>query len=120
MEDRFKFRGYNSEYDEMVYFEIGAGIDDPFSNNIDHEYISTPMQCTGEKDVSGKLIYEGDIVQGALTGAKYEVKFNSNKSKIGSHDQCSIDYHIGFKFGGWDGLKVKVIGNIYEGKDLLK
>lgn len=119
MHDRFKFRFFDKVSKEMCY---------PTEYNGKAEYLERrydladmfrfkdliPMQCTGIKDVKGKLIYEGDIlkvVNGSINGIglsnKWEVKWVGNGWNI---DQWTFDSTHSYE----------VIGNIYENKEFLK
>lgn len=83
---------------------------------------------TGLKDKNGKKIYEGDIVKTcALPMHHWEVKFGKHSCSMET-GQCFNAY--GFYFSGVGeycrgyhntlvGLKVEVIGNIFENPDLL-
>jgi len=105
--ERFEFRVWLDNLQKMFYsYEYGALI--PFFLDVlPLDTKDVLMQCTGQKDSEGKLIFEGDIV---------EVNY------------CCKPYTIIFRgMGFWfvdeedDGFvfitpanHLKVIGNIYE------
>lgn len=75
------------------------------------------IQFTGLHDVDGKEIYEGDIVEYDLTqhdacGSRppaASIEWNGNGFWITRNDHCFIP----------EPTEMRIIGNIYENKDLL-
>lgn len=134
MQDRFKFRLYDKAIDEMVY-DVCIGFIKDSGKTDDWVCADTScgqityrddklkdivlMQCTGLKDKNGKLIYEGDIVNGhcgvywmkmlviwdEISAAFYFKKLDK-KGKL-------LPFVSGSTF-------VEIIGNIYENPELLE
>jgi uncharacterized phage protein (TIGR01671 family) len=73
------------------------------------------MQWTGKSDIEGNKIFDGDILKDEFDrihrvywkneDCKFVFKTNKQKTEYNMH----IDH-----------IKVKIIGNIYENKELLK
>lgn len=130
------FRGKRVDSDEWVYGFLTQmwakyHIVDEYNENVAYEIVpETVGQYTGLTDKNGKKIFEGDIVSLDYNG------------KMLSHGDVQFDYGVfgvewtGFKknkgmVGGVgqlhnlrrldDGLadRIKVIGNIYDNKELL-
>lgn len=82
-----------------------------------------PLQCTGLRDKTGKLIFEGDIVH------KSGSKFNDEKI-LSEIEWCETSAH--FVYSDYIGIggshefrtgtagKMEVLGNIYENPELIK
>lgn len=139
--DRFKVRVWmgNLKEPKMVYvdyqgymLEIMGNI---WENNLPHKII--PMECTGVYDntewkelddiermawfrtgrtgeeYKGRVIYEGDIIEGykydALAGGFIKT------TKIVESDNIG-----GFNFSIWDIGTLKILGNIYQNPELIE
>lgn len=96
-----------------------------FQNNSNHTepLLLTPdkvLQCTGLKDKTGKLIYEGDIIY--KKGSK-----NYKKEKMYSR-VCWDSMYAQFNISDENGMhqmpsnsnNIEIIGNIYENPELLE
>lgn len=118
MEDRFKFRAWDNhlkqyfddvqdEYDDQVEC-FGYMLNDSCKDRYVVE------QCTGFKDKTGQLIFEGDIVEYKISGAP-------NKSKdVVSYNHQSCSYHKGGSLLSTYPKTIKIIGNIHENPELLR
>lgn len=80
------------------------------------------MQFTGMKDKDGKEIYEGDICKFVMESTKDETY--EKWQEIGDVRYSVNTTQFILQANDWYGLgwpiEVKVIGNIYENKELLK
>lgn len=129
MNDRFKFRGYwynDVQKEWWVYdepeFITGDGTAEIWSNAEGGAYSELPSdaelhlcQCTGLKDKNGKLIYEGDILKLAEFGKPVEVKHRA----LGFVLRREPSNTVGYDNDKYIPEDCKVIGNIYENKELL-
>lgn len=143
MQDRYKFRGYNKNLKKWFYggyITQAEYTDSPFERPgtkpapVNHFIIfeepgdwglptklklalvdkESVGQCTGIKDVKGKLIYKGDILN-AIEGSICGMKIIGTKTVEW--------YDNGWNIRDWvfDGThSYEVIGNSYENKELLK
>lgn len=119
MEDRFRFRAWDSRLQVYAYDVQGISIYDRDEDFITFfRYVEkgktavTLEQCTGLKDKNGKLIYEGDIVQ-------YKDYY---KGFLVGTFQNKVDFNHGSFFPLCEGSieDVQVIGNIHENPELLE
>lgn len=128
MEDRFKFRAWNTKRNVFIYNVQDVGSDfsincwedcfGDFLNNEDY----TIEQCTGLKDRNGKLVYEGDIL-GGVHGSTYvywckDCKSFQLKNCLGEC-MCCIGDILWYDVVEYDGRLI-VIGNIHENHELLE
>lgn len=141
MELEKKFRAYSKKFKKMVY------ADDPklsitispsgkchsvWLESIDDEGVPV-MQYIGLKDIHGREIYEGDIlncISGSgkklFTGSPPKSKMPNGKQKVIFHEGAfklnvgskSRRYSISSMVIIW--CQAEVIGNIYENPKLLK
>lgn len=133
----FKFRVWENVESKMNYDCIvgdnfiifnytGDCEDDLFTGNVDFVHLCELnrkyfeiMQYTGIRDMTGKEIYEGDILED-LHGERSEVEYNGGAFIIKNR----YDYWFMSGLATLDeDLYVedyRIIGNIYENKDLLE
>ncbi len=71
------------------------------------------MQYTGLKDVNGVEIYEGDIIE--CWGRNLSIKWEDSDASFFAESGDGNIYESGQEWGG----NCKVIGNIYQNKELL-
>ena len=117
MQDIFKFRVYSPvqgtlaevakiDYEKnMVYDVNGEGF------NIDVVVLN---QCTGVKDMDGKLIYVGDFLKIKTFIGKHFILGRVERSHAGSF---GVDGY-GILQAGMSNT-YKIIGNVYENRELL-
>lgn len=126
MNNRFKFRAYSKELRKMYEVDTICPYEDNHTKGgevslkgIQYNSFYFPeevevMQCTGLKDKNGKLIYEGDVVNGScgVYWGKMVVEYNVARFVLNKKGK-QLDFLEEDNF-------VEVIGNIYENKSLLE
>ena len=78
--------------------------------------IDNLMQYTGEKDIDGREIYEGDIINirgGSKDGELAEVQFHHAEFELHFEDDTADNLAYGI-------YNLKIVGNIYETPEILK
>lgn len=114
MKDRFRFRAWDKQLKKYINLD-GLRISD-YADYPDQFIVE---QCIGLKDMNGKLIYEGDIVEYRDDIAL--VNFFSFIVSFG----FTCQYHSFTDYAGdirrWDEetVRCEIIGNIHENKDLV-
>lgn len=102
---------YSSDCDQLIIFMSGE-----LSCNL--KCMTTKFiveQYTGLKDINGKEIYEGDVVEGY--NQKGEVWFSRGLFNVYGFQNSSFDYPT-MAFS--EGVDFQIIGNIHENKELIK
>jgi len=110
--DRFKVRAWKNN--EMLHMPI----DNYFGLSRLIEFLSNTdvlMQCTGLKDKTGKLIFEGDIVVNRdISGSGRPREFGPRAVRW-YRDLCNYNVsRVGIT------AEIEIIGNIHENPELLE
>lgn len=109
-------------FDLLIAYGIPIGAKDWSSDDFEFglEEINL-MQYTGLKDSEGVEIYEGDILKSSYTDRGHVVLFKNGKFVIQHSKNCCPPYKTSLEeAGNEDGIGwQKIIGNIYENKELL-
>ena len=122
MQDRYRFRFWNKQLNRWFYF--GFDTFHTYEKEIWEALTNGEKiyQCTGLKDVNGKLIYEGDIIKYMYYNpkryTKWVVVFDQNTLEFGLKD---------YGYGGYLRItrnsilnnKVEIIGNKFQNPELL-
>ena len=150
MNREIKFRAWDNIKGKMIANSKDAAYDDAYWDGLymsEYDMLArllsskkwTYMQYTGLKDVNGKEIYEGDILEvvnleeesyywtGYENGMKGKLIISSNfclclLDEDGEHIEHWNDgnHSTGFSgFSDYASEHIKVLGNIYENKELL-
>ena len=121
-----EFRGWNGQ--AMIGYSHWFTLDEQktlcFEDTDDHRYVDNSdvdypervilMQYTGLKDKNGKKVFEGDIVLSSNIVKPYVIEWTSFED-----GEDGYGMGVGLNFHPEDSKSSKVIGNIYENKELL-
>lgn len=139
MKDRFKFRLFDKPISEMSY-DVCVGY---IKDGVKRDWVSgwvcadttcgqvtytdkrlndiVLMQCTGLKDKTGRLIYEGDILKDDSCGMTCVIEYHKPSYRIMAHIMLMDDYvEIDELLNDFGECPIAVIGNIYENPELLE
>lgn len=132
MQDRFKFRAWNTvtqEMKEVTQLTLDKGqtasmceVKGKITVHAEYQPHIILMQCTGIKDKNKNFVYEGDIVK-LFDEVKlddedfeiYEIRFMQEFCGF-----CLYSKNFVSDFGGLHPTDIEVIGNKYENPELLK
>lgn len=122
MQDRFKFRVWDTQDKEYEYDAQNISMYDLYEDSITlFRYIERDEpniileQCTGLKDKNGKLIYEGDIVETHdYTTEHSQIVFDKGCYVLKSKDAAMYEHLSNYK------EECEIIGNIHENPELLE
>lgn len=81
-----------------------------------------PLQCTGLRDKTGKLIFEGDVVADISSGCVATIEYLSSSYSLMAHIRRMDDF-IPIEeicYTEAEGTPFEVIGNIYQNPGLLE
>lgn len=121
-------KGYlmDSNYINIPYEEMGGRFDEPIE--IEPETI---CRCTGKEDISGRKIYQGDIIEsrlpnGQVLALNMVIKYGTYKAYCPTDEEYmdSVGFYVAAE--GYQDMPLgpveeyaKVIGNIYDNPELL-
>ena len=112
-----KFRAWNKEEEQYNYFNVDCEDDMKWWYDVqtDEDRLSERKELfTGLRNIEGKEIYEGDILEGSMYGHRIKVRWDLNACGfIPFVDMVDSDYT------GENWESAKIIGNIYENPELL-
>jgi len=130
MQDRFKFRAWHKEKQEMHNIEGLYAYDSEYTEGgeVFFKEDSSPknsyyfpeevelMQCTGLKDKNGVLIFEGDIVSVLQDENSYVINYSDDRAMFTIENKA---IKICCNFDNYWASELEVLGNIYHNKELL-
>ena len=117
MKREIKFRGQGLEYVEWIF----GGIAHDREAIINEDYLAIPVdrntvgEFTGFKDIDGKEIYEGDIIQNEVNPFEiYQVAMVNGCWSAENKVDCGVLHWF------LENAAFRVIGNIHDNPELLE
>lgn len=126
MNDRFKFRAWDKSFSRMIYnifffwkentitvYELHK---DASKSYLPNSHIVLE-QCTGLKDTSGRLIYEGDLLLLDPDDPPALVVWDKDVAMF-----CLVQEDVCYTFDNcsYSSQEMEVVGNIHENPELLE
>ena len=120
MNDRFKFRVWDTEIKEYLVGCFLVGGSNMIHNSVDYESFLNKgnfviEQCTGLKDKNGNLIYEGDIVKSPNNSYPLEIVRMPNGVYGCKVHKISPVWEMNL-YSLINAYDIEIIGNIHETK----
>ena len=127
-----KFRAWDKVKQKWCNYKIDDGTVYFMDNDTGCWYRNYPgkyenfdlMQYTGIKDINNVKIFEGDIVEMSKENSDFKeigiVKFVEGRASFLLITQDNDYEYLGYDFSYYDRIFYKVLGNIYENKELLE
>lgn len=125
MNDRFKFRFYDKQckmyLPDGYYINGNKWMDDYYEDVYDLPENIIPEQCTGLKDKSGRLIYEGDIIRYCVNWRAYCLTYTRivawDKNTAGFimiNGKTQVKPLQKWRFPDPETHIIEIVGNIHE------
>ena len=125
MSREYKFRIYSFISKYFIYFDVYEGVPQGIAGGV-----SEPQQYTGLNDINGKEVYDGDLVELHTAANDHAIGVKGNHCGLYEiyWDRCyklktikpNWFFIPNFESPAADYNIMKVVGNVFEHKELLK
>ena len=116
---RYKFRAWDIVHEEMIHWNQYKS--EMVSNDFVDDNLKI-MQCTGLKDIKGRDIYEGDIIEfkpfSKDESENYVVRYIADEASFRGIKEKKSSIKVLSLINSQQGLKV--LGNIFENPELVE